>query len=405
MKLTIGEHIRRLRREKDMTQERLANLLGVTYQSVSRWENGTAYPDMELLPAISDIFSVSADELLGIPESEKEKQAQELCDEYCKVQNLSVPPEEEDNRLQKLADIIRQLRRDYAGCYAVWKFWVNSFPEMLRNEPLLSEVRLFAEERLKKCPGSYDVIQRMTIIEDDDKIEAFLNRYAAPDNIDRENLLISRYMYRKEYSKAAPLKHHQLFLNVDSAISDWKLHLFNDESLEDMLARNTMQLGILHAFAEDEQSEDKPISCGKAPDCWAEPRLMLGTQRAAYLAGLGRTEEAFAVLEDVVTLLEDVMKITERITFPVSRFIPTITFTAEEDWYNKMSQPGQSERMIFIQNSQFDCYCVYPSNILGILKDRNTWGGLHEYFDIIRNDPRYQNFISRVEALVITKDA
>ena len=40
MKLIIGENIRAFRKRKDMTQEEFANLLGVTYQSVSRWENG-----------------------------------------------------------------------------------------------------------------------------------------------------------------------------------------------------------------------------------------------------------------------------------------------------------------------------------------------------------------------------
>ena len=48
MKLTIGENIRSFRRKNDMTQEQLAQPLGVTYQSVSCWENGTTYPDLEL---------------------------------------------------------------------------------------------------------------------------------------------------------------------------------------------------------------------------------------------------------------------------------------------------------------------------------------------------------------------
>ena len=48
MKLNIGNNIRMLRRAADMTQEELADRLGVTYQSVSRWENGGTYPDMEL---------------------------------------------------------------------------------------------------------------------------------------------------------------------------------------------------------------------------------------------------------------------------------------------------------------------------------------------------------------------
>ncbi|MGN1345259.1 MAG: helix-turn-helix transcriptional regulator [Eubacteriales bacterium] len=45
MNLPISGVIRRLRRERDITQEELANALGVTYQSVSRWENDQAYPD------------------------------------------------------------------------------------------------------------------------------------------------------------------------------------------------------------------------------------------------------------------------------------------------------------------------------------------------------------------------
>ena len=42
MKLMIGENLRRLRREKDITQEQLAEILSVSYQSVSRWENGVS---------------------------------------------------------------------------------------------------------------------------------------------------------------------------------------------------------------------------------------------------------------------------------------------------------------------------------------------------------------------------
>ena len=65
MELKIGNNITRLRREKDVTQEDFAELLGVSSQSVSRWENGVCYPDMELIPAIANYFGVSVDELFG----------------------------------------------------------------------------------------------------------------------------------------------------------------------------------------------------------------------------------------------------------------------------------------------------------------------------------------------------
>ena len=65
MKLQIGETLKCLRKEKGITQEELAEVLGVSCQSVSRWELGICYPDIELLPEISDFFAVTADKLLG----------------------------------------------------------------------------------------------------------------------------------------------------------------------------------------------------------------------------------------------------------------------------------------------------------------------------------------------------
>ncbi len=74
MKLNIGETIKRLRKEKEITQEEFAEVLGVSCQSVSRWENDSCYPDIELIPTIADFFGVSVDRLMGFDET-KEKEA------------------------------------------------------------------------------------------------------------------------------------------------------------------------------------------------------------------------------------------------------------------------------------------------------------------------------------------
>ena len=65
MKLIIGENIRRLRLAKDLTQEQLAEELGVSPQTVSRWEGCSSYPDVELLPEIAGYFDISVDALIG----------------------------------------------------------------------------------------------------------------------------------------------------------------------------------------------------------------------------------------------------------------------------------------------------------------------------------------------------
>lgn len=79
MKLNIGKNIKDFRKAKDITQEELSEMLGVSCQSVSRWESGTCYPDMELLPVLAEIFHISVDKLLGMDDSmEKEKVNQYL---------------------------------------------------------------------------------------------------------------------------------------------------------------------------------------------------------------------------------------------------------------------------------------------------------------------------------------
>ena len=65
MKLKIGEKIKELRYEKGLTQEEIGSLLGVSAQSVSKWERGEGYPDIEMLPALANYFNISIDELLG----------------------------------------------------------------------------------------------------------------------------------------------------------------------------------------------------------------------------------------------------------------------------------------------------------------------------------------------------
>ena len=62
--MKIGSNIAALRKEKGITQEELANALGVSAQAVSKWENNSSCPDVSLLTDIADFFSVSVDELL-----------------------------------------------------------------------------------------------------------------------------------------------------------------------------------------------------------------------------------------------------------------------------------------------------------------------------------------------------
>ncbi|MBR6361416.1 MAG: helix-turn-helix transcriptional regulator, partial [Clostridia bacterium] len=78
----FSENIRSLRKERDLTQEALAEFLGVSFQAVSKWERGESYPDIELLPAIAAFFSVSTDNLLGVDKAKNEEEILEIVDKF-----------------------------------------------------------------------------------------------------------------------------------------------------------------------------------------------------------------------------------------------------------------------------------------------------------------------------------
>ncbi len=84
--MSIGSTIKKLRRERDMTQEQLAEYLGITANAVSQWECDRTMPDISQLPILANIFDITTDYLLGVDISQKNKyiektrnEAWELC--------------------------------------------------------------------------------------------------------------------------------------------------------------------------------------------------------------------------------------------------------------------------------------------------------------------------------------
>ena len=71
--MKFDDNLRRLRKEKEYSQEYLAAKLDVTRQTISKWENGTAMPDLKKLVELAELFGVTMDALLGISEYSSDK--------------------------------------------------------------------------------------------------------------------------------------------------------------------------------------------------------------------------------------------------------------------------------------------------------------------------------------------
>lgn len=73
MNIYLSEKLKELRSQKNISQEKLAQYLNVSFQAVSKWENGNSYPDITLLPDIARFFGITVDELLCVEKLDENK--------------------------------------------------------------------------------------------------------------------------------------------------------------------------------------------------------------------------------------------------------------------------------------------------------------------------------------------
>ena len=405
MKLNIGENIRRLRRGMDMTQEQLADKLGVAYQSVSRWENGTTYPDMELLPALSSIFGVTVDELLGMEENKKKERIIERYDEYYEL------CAKDDADPEAVVSLMRELRRDCVTNPALadylWQLFgcVQWGSDAVKNHPeVLSELRITAEEILEGNYGRWlkdAVVERMSFLEDDGHIEEFLNRYATEKNLTKDMLLYNRYRDRAEWDKSDPLRQKRLFSIIHDQFGNSGLWRRGDRPnhAHESLLINTTMLNFIHNLCGVTPDPAHPITGDGSVDIFVGDRMEMGIRCACYLASTGDPEGAFVVLEDTVSMIEKVMSLPDRTVLSCKSIcLEDELLELRREIWDDPENPDHDRRpfLRFFRAGDPDGY-VYTLGFglaLHALTATQGW----EWFDPIRNDPRYAGYVERVKA-------
>ena len=96
MELTLSQNIRKLRKDRKMTQEQLAEVLSVTVGAVYKWESGLSVPELPLIVQMADFFDVSVDVLLGHRMKDNSADAiEKRLMEYCRSMNPEALPEAE----------------------------------------------------------------------------------------------------------------------------------------------------------------------------------------------------------------------------------------------------------------------------------------------------------------------
>lgn len=149
-KLNLSENIIRLRHEKKLTQEELADFMGVTKASVSKWEKGIHMPDLMLLPQLATYFDVTVDELIGY---EAQLSGEQIRRQYADLsQDFAALP---------FADALekaRALAHKYYACYPFllqlsvlyWNHYMLAETEEERRSLLLEAVE-WCNRILENC--------------------------------------------------------------------------------------------------------------------------------------------------------------------------------------------------------------------------------------------------------------
>ena len=135
--MSFGKNIKKLRRERDMTQEQLAEILSISPQAVSRWETDAAMPDISLLAPLCNLFHITSDELLGIDITRRQQEISAICDEADKYKNRGY--------LEKAREILEDGLRKYPdNCDIIYNLmYVSSWQKDVTGD------RKYLEEAIK----------------------------------------------------------------------------------------------------------------------------------------------------------------------------------------------------------------------------------------------------------------
>ena len=126
--IEIGSKIKALRKQKNISQEVLADYLGVSFQAVSKWETNTALPDVTLIPAIASFFGVSTDEIFDFNLYEIENNIKEIVAEHKKYR---------DSDKQKCEQILRKGLKKHPGNEVLLNCLIEVLPMPERSNDII----------------------------------------------------------------------------------------------------------------------------------------------------------------------------------------------------------------------------------------------------------------------------
>lgn len=233
-KLLIGENIFKLRKERGLTQDELADFMKVSTAAVSKWESGNSYPDITLLPELASFFNVSVDKLLSFKSGLSDDEIQKIYRECEKLFSSN----DIVSAIDKSKGYISKYNSSYSLKYKIgflfffysWKntekcidmikYAVYLYEDIVKNSSSIELV----EESLFQLSALYQFLNK-----DDKAVEALKKIHKS--DIDPDTMLACIYIKKNEMKRARKILQKRLYKRVNdiSSICMTLLNSYNDD--------------------------------------------------------------------------------------------------------------------------------------------------------------------------------
>lgn len=365
--LPIAEIIRNKRREKNVTQDELAQALGVTFQSVSRWETGVAYPDIELLPSIALFFGITTDELLGANEEARRAEREK----YFEILKTS-----EDSKLlfEIATKAWAEFPNEYFFALMICKQLV--YGNVLPREEALPLFRKLCEKMLNENTDLYyrtRAIQLIFLYEDDDALHENWYKYVSGFQTPSQ-LMERRYNYRNEIYNVNRQKQRNLLFNLGYSFRcDFRKRQHTDS--DDM-----MTLFDPHSTIDGQKVILNIIDVLRDPavevDAWIAHRAFAYLRLSSAYFLTGQKDDGYTALEKSISLYETMFRLPPDLQLSYNS--PVLDLWTVSRLTNFDPDDVQDELCLKIRY-------------------RETFECIENWFNDVRGEEQFKSYITRIK--------
>lgn len=393
MNLNFGENLKKLRRSLDMTQDELAEALGLSIQAISRYETQAAYPDIEMLPVIAGYFGVTVDSLLGVSGEAKQRRR----GEYRIKAGAEKDPE-------KRLEILKKWCSEFPDDWEAVSFAMITIGDIPKDKQNLTELRRLAEKSVRLCTDRIwrgNLIYRYLRAEPDEAVAMkFIEENNNEYDMSKASLMKEYYTGRDE-TKTRALNQSIYQKSISEAMHFMTLFRYGGD-VRDAVNGCELALDFLSKLSRN--------PCLTKPDMWIDDKVMALLRLSNNYLFFDETEEGYKALDTAVTLIENALSLPDGsdISFGSPKF-NMLDSTARKSVNvtlvnNELSAVYGFDLAMNVKDFPID-KSLLPDNYVNRVMYANVYRTIiaeprWRNFSRYKDDPEYQKYVKRIKAAV-----